>query len=413
MILFLGACQNETPEVIEPNNEEEVVTPLEKDRTYKKREDVKLSEKEMALSEVQSDFSFRFFEEYEKLLNRKNLHKENFVVSPFSVHQTLSMLANGLTDEKIKETLSILLPEKASVEDLNAYNRHIVDALADLDNYSDVVVSNSLWTNTGYSVNEDFSKAIGDAYDAEALSADLFSFDGMKKVNKWIEKKTFGLIPQLFDNPPYVSATLVNTIFFKSGWWNGTCDLSKGEFNNIDGSIVNTDFFSYPDILNSYKDDSYNVVSLKYGNSAFRLNIILPGKDDMDVSMANITHEDWKRIKESFEEKRIEFYIPKFDVAKKEDIIEVVYGMGLSEIFDGRNLQKISSDIEGFNSILHSAKLKVDEKGSEGAAATAGGWLTGDGLGTKEIFRADRPFMFILDEVSTGTILFMGRINKI
>lgn len=70
-----------------------------------------------------------------------------------------------------------------------------------------------------------------------------------------------------------------------------------------------------------------------------------------------------------------------------------------------------------FNFVIHSAVLKVDENGSEGGAATATGWVGSSGEGTTpskpELFKADRPFMFILDEVSTGTILFMGRINTL
>lgn len=414
LAILLGACSSEVPEVIDDDNGEEIVTPIEKERVFKEREDIVLSEKEKAMSSLQNDFSFKLYKEYESSLGKNGMQK-NFILSPLSVHQCMSMLANGLGDESVSDIVKVLLPESCNIGELNAYNKHLIDALSDVDNLSDITIANSLWTNTGYNVGKDFANAVREAYYAETGSADLFSDEGRLKVNGWINEKTGGLIPELFITPPMVSAMLANALYFKATW-SEKFKVTDGVFRNANGKRAETDFITHTTYYKLYKSDSFKVLSISYGNWAFRMNIILPEQNIPQESF-ELTSTEWERASSCLKLSRVEACLPKFKVEENANIIEILKNMGLHKMFSGKNLSKISSDFMGFNAVLHSAVLKVDENGSEGGAATATGWVTSSGEGTTpsepELFKADRPFMFILDEVSTGTILFMGKINNL
>ena len=402
------SCKSESSDIIENGNEEEPVPSILKDRTYKKvREDISLTGKEKALSKSQIEFSFSVIEEFEKDGDNK---RDNFIISPFSVHQCLSMLANGLSEEAGKDILKILLPESTKIEDLNSYSNHITTALFDIDNLSDMVVSNSIWTSKGYSVSDVFFKTIKESYKGACNSADLFSDEGKNKVNRLVNRQTYGLIPDFFDAPPCVSALLVNALYFRAPWYTNQFELAKGNFRNIKGESIPAEFVTYTDYFNIYKDDLVQVLSVEYGNGAFRLNIVQPVNYDTELGLSS---NKWKEITSALKRQYVNFFIPRFNVEYKGNIMDVLSKLGLSDVFKGKNLSKISSDIEDLKLFQHSAVLKVDEKGSEGAAASAAGWISGEGFPTPELFKADRPFMFILDEVSTGTILFMGRINTL
>ena len=414
LALFLGACSSEVPEKADNGSREEIVSPVEKERVFKPREDVVLSAEEKAMSSLHNDFSFKLYREYENSLGNKKM-EENFILSPLSVHQCLSMLANGLEDTSVSDIVNVLLPESCNVEELNAYNKHLIDALSDIDNFSDVIVANSLWTNTGCNVEKSFANTVKEVYYAGSETANLFSDEGRLKVNGWVNEKTGGLIPELFKTPPYVAAMLVNALYFKASW-SEKFEVTDGVFKNENGKPSETDFITKTTYYKLYKGDSFKVLSVSYGNEAFRMNIIFPD-ENIPLESFELTSLEWERISAGLKHSRVNAYIPKFKVEENAEIIEILRNMGLSKMFLGKNLSKMSSDIEEFNKVLHSAVLTVDENGSEGAAATSMGWFTSPGEGTAEqtpeLFKADRPFMFILDEVSTGTILFMGKINNL
>lgn len=411
LLLFFISCSSEMPERIDDGNKDEIVVPAEKERVFKSRENVVLSENERAMSSLQNEFSFSLFKKLQETNGDRNT---NLIISPFSAHSALSMLANGLDEGAVKNVVDILLPEKVSLNELNAFNKHLFDALPLLDNFTDLYIANSLWYHNGLVLNDAFIRSLKDSYYAEVAPTDLSSEEGKKRINSWIEEKTAGLIPDFFKNPPYCSMTLVNAVYFRAPWKMEFRDVVEREFVNSNGTKVMTKMMTNKGSYDIFISDKYSVLSLPYGNGAFRLNIILPG-NPKDMEM-NISPGEWKDMSAGLSPKDVEVFLPLFEVSDHKNLLDILKRLGLSELFKGGNLSTISTKAEDVGAVFQEVVFRINEKGSEGVAATGikASTLDVNSLPvTYERFNVDRPFMFILDEVSTGTILFMGRINSL
>lgn len=261
----------------------------------------------------------------------------------------------------------------------------------------------------------EYKKNVSDSYDALVETRD-FSESGFKEyLNKWVNKRTDGMIPSLFDDiSSDAAAYIINALYFK-GLWTQRFDkhnTQSMDFTKSDGSSIKTDMMTQTDDFKYYDNDTFQALGMNYGNGSYSMQVLLPqsGKtlDDVVKAMKAI---DWKSFVGSMSTHETDVRLPRFTIEYGGEKNEVLESLGIKQMFttqaDFSNFCKMSTYV---SKVVQKAKIEVDEEGTKAAAATYAEMLfTSSGVHTTKQFYADHPFIFVITEYSTGTICFMGQ----
>uniref|UniRef100_G3VJ12 Serpin B6 n=2 Tax=Sarcophilus harrisii TaxID=9305 RepID=G3VJ12_SARHA len=241
-----------------------------------------------------------------------------------------------------------------------------------------------------------------------------------KYINKWIEEKTEGKIVELLSNDsinPQTSLVLVNAIYFK-GKWEKKFDrhrtreemfkISKEKQKPVQMMFLKSKFR-----MTHIQDVSTQVLVLPYVGGQMDMVILLPDENtDLKMLEQGLTPEkltDWLKP-ERMERTEVGVYLPRFKLEENLDIENILKKLGMSDAFDmfKADFSGISSGKDLFlSNVLHKAFVEVKEEGTEAAAATAVGFV---GCCLCPYFVADHPFLFLIRDNSSKTILFWGKV---
>lgn len=343
---------------------------------------------------------------------------DNVCISPFSIENVLGMLANGDDGETRDEILDVLGFDKgeSGLACMNAYYRTLLSNLPNLDDTS-CIFTNSLWYDPCIPIYSDFSKTIAKYFYAVNMPMSPAGEIGKEAINKFVKANTRGLIDNFLETPIRSTVALMNTAYFKGQWKN---PFDKGltlekEFTNLDYSSSRVMFMnSTMECDYARIEDGTEAIRMPYGKEGenFSMTLILPSSLINHVPLDEaFLGDNLKRLYEKFKEETVVLSLPKFEVEYKDNhMVDLLCKMGLAKTFDS---------CFGFNNIveyplpfyldcfIHATKLIVDEDGTEGAAVSIGG---GNGI---QIINFDRPFIFLLQENTTGAILFIGSVKKL
>ncbi len=370
--------------------------------------------------EGSNEFALNFY-----LASSRECHG-NVCVSPFSVGSVLAMIANGGTGTGRDEILT-LLGFEASASGLNALNTHYQTLLSNLPNIEDGIscnFTNSLWCDpTQHPINESFMQTISDHYYAGKIDFAPGGESGKKAINQFVSKNTNGLIKEFLTSPLDIELAFLNTSYFKAGWTYPFFKekTSKEDFLDIDYKKQKTDFMVNRAILEyAQTEDGTEAVRLNYGNKRqFSMILLIPTTQINHVALDEVlTADNVRQINSNFKHMDMKVKLPKFDVELNNPYtIDILREIGLDQVCTGKAFFSMISEDKPFflKCFVHAAKLKVDEEGTEGAAASLGGMdfaSPGDEIPEKPheiVF--DRPFIFYILENTTGTILFIGSVK--
>lgn len=219
----------------------------------------------------------------------------------------------------------------------------------------------------------------------------------------------------------------LNTIYFKAAWSEGFDEYItyKGTFIDIEGKCQETDFMCRCDMTEyAVTGDGTEAVRLNYGKmQQFSMTCILPTSRINHIPLDEIlTADNISSINQNMKEEYMIVRLPKFEVeTNNPETLDILKQLGLEKICSMENPAKFSLITESndflIKNFIHATKLKVDENGTEGAAASLGGMWESSGPGDdnsaiREIV-FDRPFIFFIQENTTGSILFIGSIKKL
>ena len=348
------------------------------------------------------------------------------LISPLSVTIDFGMVNNGAVGETRDEINRVLGYKEGSVDGLNAFCRSMLVQSAEVDPSTTIEFANAAVVNKNLvPLKDSFTKTIQKTYDAEVVYKRFGKDDVKGLINKWCSEKTHGMIKALLEKQPDVDeyAHFLNAVYFKGIW-----------FNKFDKNNTKTESFTREDGSQTHvkmmwqkKELSYGripgicgTLALPYGNGAYRMLILLPdkGKTVEDVKEA-LNTETWNQMIKSFDRYDVDVKIPVFET--ETDLLhlrEALIDMGIQKAFS-TNLADFSgmADLKPYeilyiDDVLHKARIKVDENGTEAAAVTS--IVIGYGSAAlappKEIeFHCDRPFLYAITEISSGAIFFIGQ----
>lgn len=388
--LFLTGCSSDEP----------VAPPFE------------LSRSEASLIEAQNDISLGMLAEYEQSV------KGNFGFSPFSMQQALSMLGNGVSAADQDKFMNIF--GGCDVATMNSLNQQLNYQLPNRDpKQVQISIANSLWLNDKIDFKAEFANTLGNYYNATAKKLDFAAANAASEVNNWVAKQTRNGITKIVpedmgssDNACYIA----NALYFKGQWqreFNAEATRPL-PFYDAQGRQIST-----VDMMNSgeersfdyYGGENFNMVTLPYGNGSFEMAILLP---DQGATVTQVIEKlDKNSLEQAFARRfkqELIVLIPRFELTTNSEISKNLKNLGLP--LSSVSYSGITDTPLNFN-VYHGFNICVDEKGTVIKAATVEeGWATSPGPSVSKVFKADRPFIFIVRECSSGAIIGMGVVRN-
>ncbi len=359
-----------------------------------------------SFAQANDAFAVRLYEE----LARK---PGNLFFSPYSVSNALAMAragARGDTATEIDRTLHFPSDPARLNETFKRVNREL-PALAKRDGVR-LDIANGL-SLTGGAVKKSFETVLKEDYDAEIFSG------GVGQINDWVRRKTGGKIPGILDRlPPGSACVLLNAIYFK-GFWKSQFSQKNTRNAPFHVSSIKQATASLMYRRGRYKlleAKNFRAVSMDYQGGDLSMVILLPEKTeglaDLEKSMTPQKLGGWLQSVDAQPFRQIDLYVPKFRVETSYELKSPFQNMGMRKPFEpGADFSGIGEGL-WIGQIKHKCFLKVDEKGTEAAAATATRMMTAVRRPLPiPVFRADHPFIFLIRDNRNGLILFLGRVT--
>jgi Serine protease inhibitor len=345
---------------------------------------------------------------------------ENLFISPYSASTVLDMLWNGADGNTAKELEKVLGNSTYTKDQINDFSMNLINDLLKVDPTSTLKIANIIVADNSTPFLPSFVEINKKWYNANVRNINFSNSSDVQSIDNWCKKNTNGKISKISDSFSLdTKFALINAIYFK-GKWAHKFEKSKTQleqFTNSDGSSVKVNMMNQREDL-EYSDDNtdWKMLKLNYGNKAFSMVILMPlNNEPLDSKISTLTSEKFYALLNSMNEYLVTVKLPKFRSEYKHNLNEVVLPkMGITELFDSQkaNLSQMCESNMVVDKFIQKTYIDVYEEGTEAAAATiASGDITSPPPGTPIDFFVDKPFIYSIIEESTGTILFIGRMN--
>jgi serpin B len=354
---------------------------------------------------------------------------DNVFYSPYSISTALAMTyagASGSTATAMRQAMHLptgnVHPAYKTISADLASRGNGVTA-ADEDRKFQLSIANSLWGEKTQPFKAPFVSTVSANYGAGLELADFRRNAERERgrINAWVEDKTNDKIKELL--PPRALTTdtklvLVNAIYFKAGWSTPfKKDHTEREpFTPLVGAKKNVDMMSAVQEMDHDATADYDAVAMPYVGDKVELVAIAPKTGTFRAFENGLTADKIDGIRSAMTSKRVNLSFPKFkiegaSVKLKAQLTKM--GMGLA-FADGADFRGITGAPETkIGDVVHKAFISVDEEGTEAAAATAVIMISKSSMPRPAVPATfDRPFVFAIRDIPTGTILFMGRVTK-
>lgn len=349
--------------------------------------------------------------------------QDNLIASPLSAAMALSMTYNGASGSTAEAMAKTLHIQNLSLEELNQLYLILRKQLAQ-NNEVDLTLANGLWSKAGQTFSPLFLQHNTDFFGAEISELDFTTPEAHQTINNWVKKQTQDKITELVkadDFSPLTLLVLVNAIYFK-GLWHFPFkpeNTQPQKFQHSDGSETNVSTMHLSEKLPYLQGDDFQAVALPYGKQNQNLQMYLFRPDD-SVSLNDwIQQLDGTELNgwfQEFKETEGSLALPRFKSEFEIELKQVLSDLGMGIAFDSDQADFSAMLPEGkdayISKVRQKAFIEVNEEGSEAAAATS----------VQVDLRAmpmepfnlqlDRPFMYLIREEVTGTILFMGSLEN-
>lgn len=375
-----------------------------------------------------SDFGLELLKQARTANGKKAMESEmdhapfSTFISPLSVALALSMTANGAEGETLSQFQEVL-GDGASIEAINVACRALTIIYRNLTFSTKCSIANSLWVDPDGQIKDDFVGKCQGIFDAQVFQGELSAPGIVKDLNGWVSEHTNKMIPSII-NEPFSEDTallLVNALYLKNQWAKEFDPRStrQMDFHHAGGPDSQPDYLQHFDTTLSYLQcEGAQGVVLPYddGRLAFfaLLPDLYPDSPDLGEWLNGLDGEELSRLIDAREDAQfLRFAMPKFTAEWKGNLEDILPELGLTDAFvpGTADFSKMGSNPDGYyiDQVIHAAKIEVNEKGTEAAAATVVD-ASGGGAPPEEgiILVLDRPFLYGIIDLQTGVPLFLG-----
>jgi serpin B len=349
----------------------------------------------------------------------------NLIYSPYSISLALAMTyagARGETESQMAQTLHFL-PQDQLHPAFNALDLQLAErgkAPSEDETPLQLDIANAVWAEQTYPFLQSFLDTIALNYGAGIRLADFINqYEAVRKeINNWVSDQTEAKIKDLIPEGVLDSDTrmaLVNAIYFKADWLSPfNADSTRdAPFHLLDGSEVTVPTMNQDAFIPYAKGDGWQAIELAYQGETAAMDIIVPDEGRFEEVESSLDYETASAILSNLQPTSVTLSLPKFKFESEFGLADQLKALGMPDAFDPH-----IADFSGMSerndlyisAVLHKAFVAVDEKGTEAAAATA----VIVGVTSAPVFdvtlTVDRPFIFLIRDIPTGQILFVGRV---
>ena len=344
-------------------------------------------------------------------------------ISPLSVAMVLSMAANGADGETLTQFLEVL-GGGADLEELNAAWAQLLLDYRAPGGSTQFNIANSLWKDLNGGITADFIGICRGGYGAQLYSADLSDLRIVDDLNGWVSEHTNKMIPEIISEPfdKDTELLLVNALYLKNKWLREFDPRSTREmdFHHAGGPDSHPDYLQHFNTTLSYiQGEGAQGTVLPYDDGRLAFFVLLPDlypdSPDLGEWLNGLDAEELSRLINSREDTLfLRFAMPKFKAEWQGDLENILPELGLRDAFvpGTADFSKMGDNEYGYyiDKVIHAAKIEVNEKGTEAAAATVVAAPAGTAEPPREgiTLVLNRPFLYGIIDLQTGVPLFLG-----
>jgi serpin B len=348
----------------------------------------------------------------------------NIFFSPYSISTALAMTYEGARGKTADEIQSVFhFPTDGNLRKSSFAAIH--NQLNKTDAKYKLNIVNALWAQNDYKFLDDYLTTLQQYYAGKATNVDFKNSteEARQTINKWVESKTNNKIKDLFPQGSLNDMTrlvLTNAIYFKGTWIK---QFEKSQTKDEDFRLSSADTIKVPMMrrtdknakFNYAEDDNTQILEMPYEGDKLSMMVLLPKNDNLSSLESSLSLEKINGWRNKFREQRVDVFMPKFTFDTKYFMNETLAKMGMPTAFT------YDADLSGMDGtqnlfiqkVIHQAFVDVNEEGTEAAAGSgvSVGLLKSIAPQTT-IFRADHPFVFVIQDKDNGNILFLGRVSN-
>ena len=391
------------------NSEEPVVYMLPETRS------IILNSDQLQMVKRSNAFSYDVFKAVSSSERQKS---KSLLMSPLSLMYVLGMLNDGAAGDTEVEISSLFGLPADSKAAINGYCQTLLTQAPQADPSVMIQTANIVATANNMTTAQQYKEDVLQYYAAEMASLDFTQPSALQFLNDWCNEKTQGMIPKILDKlDPATRMVLMNTVFFKATWTEkfDEADTRDEPFTGEDTQAATVPMMHRKAIALYAPGDIYSMLCLPYGSGTqWQMMVLLPNEgktvDDIVGSLTSMSWEDqWRWYRSRYQ---VDIKMPRFSIANDVVLNDIVAQMGAPMMFSSQadfSLMTENNERLNVSLLIQKTAIEVSEEGTKAAAVTATPMVGAAMPPTQEVnFHANRPFVYIIREASSGAVFFIG-----
>ena len=351
----------------------------------------------------------------------------NLFYSPYSISIALAMTyagARGDTDQQMADALQFALGQDGLPPAFNALDLELAGRSDEATDQGgdpfQLNIVNRIWGQVDLTFRDEFLDVLAEHYGASLSLMDFANNPEPARIeiNDWVAAQTADRIKDLIPQGAINTLTrlvLTNAIYFKAAWLEPfeEANTTDQPFHLLSGDSVTAETMRQDTEYGYAAGDGYQVIELPYDGSALSMVILLPDSGRFDEFEGTLDATGWDAMLDEVVYGDVDLSLPKFTFESSLSLAEVLAELGMPIAFDpdDADFSGMTDEAQLFISdVIHKAFVAVDEEGTEAAAATAVTLGATSAPSEPVVVNVDRPFVFLIRDIPTGSILFIGRV---
>ena len=374
-----------------------------------------LSGDEKIAADATTEFGLALF----RTVNARTARDSNLALSPISASLALGMLMNGAELETLDQVRRTLAFGDRPVPQINAAYKALIPLLSTLDPSVKMAFANAAWFDTRSPPSTTYTQSLSDVFAARVSTLQLTAPGTVGTVNDWVSAATNARIPKIVESFSADDiALLVNATYFKGNW---RAQFDKAKTQAAPFQVSSAVSVSVPTMMNEYGLVRLGlgvrntvVGEIPFGGDAFVMTIVMPQLGALEAMIDSLTPARWNTLIGSLPKaaQQLRIQLPRFRLETSRTFNAALSELGMPRPFQNAQLNPMFQTPAGnraVSTVLQKVFVDVNEEGAEAAAATSVGIIE---TSLPPSLTIDRPFLFVIRERLTGTILFVGKVVR-
>jgi serpin B len=351
-------------------------------------------------------------------------NQNNVFFSPFSISSAFAMVYEGANGQTANEIDNVFHFPTDSATRRSSFAK-LYNDMNTGNTYYNLSIANALWAEKRYSFLDNYKNIIQQYYLGNTTNLDFINAteSSRQTINNWVANRTHNKIMDLMPRRSIDQTTklvLTDAVYFKGTWQRqfDAKNTSSQNFTTTSGSTTKVHMMCMAGKNSNFKyveDSNLQAIELPYKGNKLSMVILLPKGNNLSLAEEYLDPQKLAQLKNSFAQKQVNLFVPKFKLETDyADMADTLSNMGMPIAFSDRADFSGMDGIGGLkiSKVIHKAYIDVDEEGTEAAGAT-GVVMMPIAVAMPEtpvVFRADHPFIFLIQDNSAENILFLGSI---